>query len=317
MRARGVGQQTEQRVAADPAIRASEAPPPATLTARRARTEARAMARQDPAVLALLPLFKDPSAQGLARLLAGVTGLGSDGLPALRRAARGSKQRARRRVDVLLALGDADPDGPSDREVRELLGARDDARSGLVQGMKTRARFIPDLRAIARDRDDPEWAWAIDALGELGDRDGVEILMAHAAGQHTPFVLLNALRKLGDPIAALVFEPNLSHPETRTRVFALWGLAALGHETPIAGLVALLDDPEVRTPTSYEPGESRRAAQALCDVLGWPFEWAPEAVQATRERVRARFTDAYLAACAEALARGRFDLSPGAAPPTA
>lgn len=268
------------------------------------------MARQDPAVLALLPLFKDRSPQGLAGLLAGVTDLGSDGLSALRRAARGSKQRAYRRVDVLLALGDSDPGGPPDREVRELLGVRDDTRGWLVQGMKSRPRFIPDLRAIARDRDDPEWAWAVDGLGELRDRDGVEILMAHAAGQHTPFVLLDALRKIADPIAALVFEPNLTHPEMRTRVFALWGLAALGHATPIAGLVALLDDPEVRTPTSYEPGESRRAAQALCDVLGWPFEWAPEAVQATRERVRARFTDAYLAACAEALARGAFDLPP-------
>ncbi|MBZ5713917.1 HEAT repeat domain-containing protein [Nannocystis pusilla] len=268
------------------------------------------MARQDPAVLALLPLFKDRSPQGLARLLASVTDLGSDGLPALRRAARGSKQRAHRRVDVLLALGDSDPGGLPDREVRELLGVRDDTRGWLVQGMKSRPRFIPDLRAIARDRDDPDWAWAVDALGELRDRDGVEVLMAHAAGQHTPFVLLDALRKIADPIAALVFEPNLTHPEARTRVFALWGLAALGHATPIAGLVALLDDPEVRTPTSYEPGEARRAAQALCDVLGWPFEWNAEAVQATRERVRARFTEAYLAACAEALARGAFDLPP-------
>ncbi|WAS95689.1 HEAT repeat domain-containing protein [Nannocystis punicea] len=267
------------------------------------------MARQDPAVLALLPHFADPSAQGLDRLLAAVAELGSDGLAVLRRAARGSKARARRRVDVLLALGDAAPAGPADQEVRELLGARDDeTRSWLVQGMKRRPRFIPDLRAIARDRDDAAWAWAVEALGELGDRGSAEVLMAHTAGQQTPFVLLDALRKLKDPIAALVFEPNLSHPEARTRVFALWGLAALGHETPIAGLVAMLEDPEVRTANSYEPGESRRAAQALCDVLGWPFEWAPEAVEATRARVRARFTEVYLATCAEALARGHFDL---------
>ncbi|MFY0539393.1 hypothetical protein [Nannocystis pusilla] len=78
------------------------------------------MARQDPAVLALLPLFKDSSAQGLARLVAEVTALGEHGLPTLRRAARGSKLRARRRVDVLLALGDAEPGGPADGEVREL-----------------------------------------------------------------------------------------------------------------------------------------------------------------------------------------------------
>ncbi|MFZ6184240.1 HEAT repeat domain-containing protein [Nannocystis pusilla] len=266
------------------------------------------MARQDPAVIALLPHFKNSSAEGLTQLVAEVTALGSEGLPALRRAARGSKQRARRRVDVLLALGDAEPGGPADDEVRELLGVRDESRDWLVQGMKRRPRFIPELRAIARDADDPEWAWAVDALGELGDRGSVEILMAHTAGQDTPFVLLDALRKLKDPIAALVFESNLTHPEPRTRVFALWGLAALGHATPIAGLVALLDDPDVRTPTSYEPGESRRAAQALCDVLGWPFEWAPEAVEATRERVRARFSAEYLAACAEALARGYFEL---------
>ncbi len=141
------------------------------------------MARRDPAVLALLPHFADPSAKGLERLLAAVPELGSDGLAVLRRAARGSKRRALRRADVLLALGDAAPAGPPGHEVRELLGSGDDeTRSWLVQGMKRRPRFITELRTIACDRGDAVWAWAVEALGELGDPGSVEVLMLPLVG---------------------------------------------------------------------------------------------------------------------------------------
>ena len=273
----------------------------------------------DPAVLMLTELLgTKPSPQTLARLVAAVIDLGSEGLAALRRAAKGSKARARRRCDVMLALGDAAPGDPADGEIREVLAApADPTRDAMLQVMKlhpARARFIADLREVARQREDPGWAWAVDALGELGDSGGIEILLAHAAGHSTPFVLLDALRKLRHPEAAVVFEANLTHPEPRTRVFALWGLAAIGFETPLAPLVALLDDPDIRTATSSTPGQARRAAQALCDLHHWPFEWNPEAVEATRARVRDQFAERpdYLAACAEAFNRGQFSLSSAA-----
>ncbi len=49
----------------------------------------------------------------------------------------------------------------------------------------------------------------------------------------------------------------------------------------------MLDDPEVEPPpTSFDPGESLRAAQALCDIRGWPFRWERAWVAKTRERWR-------------------------------
>jgi hypothetical protein len=68
------------------------------------------------------------------------------------------------------------------------------------------------------------------------------------------------------------------------RVFAAWGLGKLGDEQAVHYLADMLDDPEVRTPTSHDPGESLRAAQALCDVCGWPFEWSRHGVDRTRRR---------------------------------
>jgi len=46
----------------------------------------------------------------------------------------------------------------------------------------------------------------------------------------------------------------------------------------------MLDDPPVETPTSYDPGESMRAAQALCDIFDWPFEWHRDWVAKTCRR---------------------------------
>jgi hypothetical protein len=48
----------------------------------------------------------------------------------------------------------------------------------------------------------------------------------------------------------------------------------------------MLDDPAKETPTRYDPGESLRAAQALCDIHGWPFEWDASWVDKTKRRWR-------------------------------
>jgi len=71
-----------------------------------------------------------------------------------------------------------------------------------------------------------------------------------------------------------------------TRVVAAWGLGKLGDEKAIAYLIHMLDDPDRRGPTFSEPGQSLRAAQALCDIYEWPFEWNKSYVAKTVARVR-------------------------------
>ena len=71
-----------------------------------------------------------------------------------------------------------------------------------------------------------------------------------------------------------------------TRVIAAWGLGKLGDKEAIAYLIRMLDDPDRKGPTFFEPGESIRAAQALCDIYEWPFEWEKSYVAKTVARVK-------------------------------
>jgi hypothetical protein len=234
------------------------------------------------------------------------------------RSARGSSKRERALLNLLLTRGDGGC-AVSDQFVSGVIGDREHAqRSSAIQLAAfdpRRVRFAPRLREIAKDRTDPDWAFAVSTLGDLRDRDAVEILMAHTRGQQTPFVLVAALVRLKCPEAALVFEPNLAHPEARTRVFALWGLAALKYEAALGALVHLLDEPDVQTATTFQPGQSRRAAQALAEIHGWPFEWEDRAsFEDIRMRARARYSQAFVQACLAALAKGKLTL-PSAGPP--
>jgi len=70
-----------------------------------------------------------------------------------------------------------------------------------------------------------------------------------------------------------------------TRVIAAWGLGKLGDNEAIANLIRMLADPDCRGPNFSEPGESIRAAQALCDIYNWPFEWDKSYVAKTVARV--------------------------------
>jgi hypothetical protein len=69
-----------------------------------------------------------------------------------------------------------------------------------------------------------------------------------------------------------------------TRIFAAWGLGKLGDQSAIHYLITMLDDPDERGETYFRAGESIRAAQALCDVFGWPFEWDRSYVARTKAR---------------------------------
>jgi len=48
----------------------------------------------------------------------------------------------------------------------------------------------------------------------------------------------------------------------------------------------MLFDPNKKTSTSYTPGQSLHAAQAVCDIKGWQFEWNRSFVEAHRNEWR-------------------------------
>jgi HEAT repeat protein len=238
----------------------------------------------------------------------------ANALALLKRAARGSEKREHALLGLLMERGDEGCE-ISDQFVRGVIAdKRHVARSAAIQIVAfnpRRLRFAATLREIAKDASDPDWASAVSSLGQLKDLDALDVLMAHTRGQATPFVVIAALVRLKCPEAVLVFEPNLTHPEARTRTYALWGLAALKYEVAIGALVHLLDDPDIQTPGGFEPGQSQRAAQALAEIHGWPFEWGDRSsFEAVRQRCRERYSDAFVQRCLSTLAKGRLQLLP-------
>lgn len=86
------------------------------------------------------------------------------------------------------------------------------------------------------------------------------------------------------PFLQRLFEDRLA--SSGHRVVAAWGLAKLGEKEALRYLVGMLFDPNKETSMGYFPGESLRAAQAVCDIKGWQFEWNKMFVEAHREEWR-------------------------------
>jgi hypothetical protein len=59
----------------------------------------------------------------------------------------------------------------------------------------------------------------------------------------------------------------------------------LGEPVALAYLKEMLDDADIDTPRSHTPGQSIRAAQAVADVLGFPFEWGKQDVAKVKARL--------------------------------
>jgi HEAT repeat protein len=238
---------------------------------------------------------------------------GQDALPLIRRAAKGSIKRETVLAGLFLERGD-NGCAVSDAGIRFIIADIDHiARDSVIQSMRwdqQHSRFAPEMRSIAANPSDPSWSYAIEALGEWNDTASIDILMSQTTGVTTPFVLLVVLVKLRPPEAMIVFEMNVTHPEARTRAFALWGLAALGYEQAMGALVGLLDDADVYTETpterSWRPGQSMRAAQALADVLGLNFEWGDETyVTAIRKQCQSLYPAIEVARLTADLANGQ------------
>jgi hypothetical protein len=80
----------------------------------------------------------------------------------------------------------------------------------------------------------------------------------------------------------------------------------LKYEVALGALVHALDD------LDSDRNDARRAAQALADIHGWPFEWGDRSsFEDIQRRARARYSGDFVAACLAALKRGRLELPEG------
>jgi hypothetical protein len=69
------------------------------------------------------------------------------------------------------------------------------------------------------------------------------------------------------------------------RVFAAWGLVKQDDLKALKFLIKMLDDPHRDGPNFSDPGCGLRAAQALCDLYDWPFEWHVSTIPKVKQRL--------------------------------
>jgi HEAT repeats/PBS lyase HEAT-like repeat len=99
--------------------------------------------------------------------------------------------------------------------------------------------------------------------------------------------LESAARAEQRPLSALRLRLEASIA-AENRVVAAWGLGKLGEPEAIQYLGQLLEGPGPGVDPDVALGQSLRAAQALCDLFGWPFQWHRDWVQKTRTLWRSR-----------------------------
>lgn len=199
-------------------------------------------------------------------------------MEALDKAIGSSRQRRREAVYVLSELSDAA--GAVERVGAWLKDPDEKARSWLIQTLEHRRlkQFTPLLNGIIECDPDPSCrALAIHAAGTLKQRENLPVLLQLA--EQNDQALIGSLAWALKDYATEECRPYLRRwfeegtQRNPTRVISAWGMAKLGDQKTIKYLGRMLEDPDHRGPSFFEAGQSIRAAQALCDIYGWPFEW--------------------------------------------
>jgi HEAT repeat protein len=210
-------------------------------------------------------------------------------LDALDRAIGRSVQRKRAAADLLAELTDL-PE-VQDRFAAWLKDADLAWRAEMIAfiGEKGLYQFAPLLNDIlAGDGDELCLAYAITSAGELRSEVNLTAVLKLATDDTGRMLwnrLLWTLTDYNHPLCRPALERVYrAGPPKGDQVIAAWGLGKLGDEEAIQYLADMLDDPDTPTPTCSNPGESLRAAQALCDIYGWPFQWNTSWVDKTRRR---------------------------------
>lgn len=211
-------------------------------------------------------------------------------LEALDKAIGSSKMRRRESVFILSELTDMP-------EVVERIGEmlRDpdaEIRSWLIQTVEHRRlkQYAPFLNEIIEhDPDSFCRGLAVHAAGTLKADENLQTLLrlAERGEYEETWRLVWALKDYATEECRPYLKECFKDGESKsTRVIAAWGLGKLGDKEAIAYLIHMVDDPDRRGPTFSEPGQSIRAAQALCDIYKWPFEWNKSYVAKTAARVK-------------------------------
>ena len=212
-------------------------------------------------------------------------------LEALEKAIGSSKKRRQEAVYLLSKLTDVP-------EVVERIGQwlndpDPQRRSCLIQTMGNAGlkQYAPLLNGIIENDLDPFCRdAAVHAAGALRVDVNLPALLRLAEGgeyddtSRLAWALKDYATEECRPYLKRWFED--SGQDKETRVIAGWGLGKLGDKQAIGYLVAMLNDPDRKGEGFSAPGESLRAAQALCDIHEWPFRWDKSYVAKTAARVR-------------------------------
>jgi hypothetical protein len=181
-----------------------------------------------------------------------------------------------------------------DQVFLDLLNSVDTAdRDIIIQtiGLRKLKAFVPILNAHYHNETDTNCKeQLISTLGTLADESSFPIFLnlTQTANKNQYWRLIWALKNFGKeegkPFLEKVFNDNQS--DTSDKVVAAWGLIKIGDKSYYDYLLKTLDDPDIETPTSYSPGQSMRAAQAICDINNWDFVWNKDYVAVVKERLK-------------------------------
>lgn len=260
---------------------------------KRGRSLAGALAKLLDRLVKCERLPSDRQDAAMARIAAAVRDLPRDDLFRALPDAIGNNQR-RRRVAVHLLAELSDAEGAADEIGRWLADPDPEWRAWVVQTIEEArlVQFAPALGAVIEHDPDPlVRQMAVHAAGELCSEANLPALLrlARARPQELLGYVLWALKDYGhEDCRAVLLEVFRSPDQFENRLLAAWGLGKLGDPEAIQYLGQLLEGTGPGADPDVALGQSLRAAQALCDLFGWPFRWHRDWVEKTRTLWRAR-----------------------------
>ena len=243
-------------------------------------------------------LPSDRQDAAMARIAAAVRDLPRDDLFRALPEAIGNNHR-RRRVAVHLLAELSDAEGAAEQVGRWLADPDPEWRVWLVQTIEDArlVRFAPALSAvIEHDPDLLVRQMAIHAAGELRSEANLPALLGLARARPPELLgyVLWALKEYGhEDCRAVLLDVFRSPPweaavALENQLLAAWGLAKLGDPAAVEYLGQILEGAGPGIDADVSLAHSLRAAQALCDVFAWPFQWRRDGVEKTRALWRGR-----------------------------
>jgi len=174
----------------------------------------------------------------------------------------------------------------------------DSCRSMILQiiGNSRLSNLLFVLHEVMENHDE-DVAWALTSLGEIADDSSIPLLInlyEKTGAQYSGLAM--ALKKFESNPAVIKPLKEIfllcdtkadSNILKRDKIITAWALCKHGCFDHYDYITGMLEDPDIRTETSFSPGQARRAAQAISDIKGWEFEWGEKYVQIVKDRLSA------------------------------